>query len=241
MFNKQEKPQSSYREIMKATSLFGGVQVFQIIIQVIRSKFVAVLIGPTGMGIAGLLSSTLGLIGSLTEFGLGISAVKDIAAANETGDQNRIVSVVTVFRRLVWITGTLGSVVTLILSRWLSQLVFGNHDFTLAFILISITLLFTQLTSGQMALLQGMRKLQYLAKANLTGSALGLIVTVPLYFFLGIEGIVPGIIVTSVISLALSWFYSSKVKIQRNKVSLANSIIEGRSMLKMGFMISLSG
>ena len=51
--------QSSYRQIMKATSIFGGVQVFQIFFQVIRSKFIAVLIGPVGMGIVGLLTSTL--------------------------------------------------------------------------------------------------------------------------------------------------------------------------------------
>ncbi len=40
--------QSSYRQIMKATSIFGGVQVFQIIIQIIRSKFVALYLGPMG-------------------------------------------------------------------------------------------------------------------------------------------------------------------------------------------------
>ena len=56
------KQQASYRQIMKATSLFGGVQVFQIIIAVVRSKFVAILLGPSGMGIVGLLTSTTGLV-----------------------------------------------------------------------------------------------------------------------------------------------------------------------------------
>ena len=51
---------SSYRQIVKATSLFGGVQFFQIIISVIRSKFVAILLGPAGMGIVGLLTATTG-------------------------------------------------------------------------------------------------------------------------------------------------------------------------------------
>ena len=32
----------SYREIMKATSLFGGVQVFNIIVALIKSKIIAV-------------------------------------------------------------------------------------------------------------------------------------------------------------------------------------------------------
>src|SRR5580692_2237549 len=102
--------QSSYRNIMKATSLFGGVQVFNIIISIIRSKFIAILLGPAGMGIAGLLTSTTGLITGVTNFGLGTSAVKNVSAANSTGDNYKISTVISVLRRLVWITGTLGMI-----------------------------------------------------------------------------------------------------------------------------------
>lgn len=233
--------QSSYRQIMKATSLFGGVQVFQIIIQIIRSKFIAVLLGPAGMGIVGLLTSTLGLIGGLTNFGLGTSAVKNIAEANGTGNDTRIATVVTVMRRLVWITGLLGAVITIILSPWLSQLTFGNKNYTLAFVWISITLLFNQLSSGQMVLLQGMRKLQYLAKANLFGSLLGLIITVPLYYKFGIDGIVPVIIIASITTMLFSWYFSRNIDIEPVKVSKVRTVAVGKDMLKMGFMISLSG
>ena len=233
--------QASYRQIMKATSIFGGVQVFTIIISIIRSKFVAVLLGPAGMGIAGLLTSTTGIIGGLSNFGLGTSAVRDVASANGTGSEIRIATVVTVLRRWVWVTGTLGMLVMLVLSPWLSQLTFGNRNYTSAFIWISITLLFNQLTTGQLVVLQGMRKLQHLAKASLTGSVLGLIFTVPLYFRFGVDGIVPAIIIASVISLTLSWYFAKKVKIVPAKVSRVRTVAEGKNMLTMGFMISISG
>jgi O-antigen/teichoic acid export membrane protein len=231
---------SAYRQIMKATSIFGGVQVAEIVIQVIRSKFIAVLLGPIGMGIAGLLTTTINFIGVLSDFGLGTSAVKDIAAAHATGNENRIATVTTVLRRLVWITGILGTLITTVLSPWLSQLAFGNRDYTLAFIWISGTLLFAQLRSGQLVLLQGMRKIQYLAKANLYGSIIGLIVTVPLYYVLGLTGIVPGIIITSIIALTLSWIFVRKISIPAVKVTKARTIAEGKGMLTMGFTISLS-
>jgi O-antigen/teichoic acid export membrane protein len=233
--------QTSYRQIMKATSLFGGVQAFNIIISIIRSKFIAVLLGPGGMGIAGLLTSTTGLISGMTNFGLGTSAVKSVAAANATANQMRISIVITVFRRLIWITGILGTIVTLVLSPWLSKITFGNRNYTIAFIWISITLLFSQLTSGRLVLLQGMRKLQYLARANLTGSILGLVITVPLYYIWGTDGIVPAIIIASLVTLIMSWFFSRKVKIIPVKVSRIRTIAEGKNMLIMGFMISLSG
>ncbi len=74
---------------MKATALFGGVQIFNIFIQIIRSKVVATLLGPAGMGIMGLLNSTIDIIGKSTNFGLGLSAVKNIAAANSTKNKEQ--------------------------------------------------------------------------------------------------------------------------------------------------------
>jgi O-antigen/teichoic acid export membrane protein len=233
--------QQSYRQIVKATSLFGGVQVLQIIIQVIRSKFIAVLLGPTGMGISGLLNATLELISYLSNFGLRTSAVKNISAANASGDHVYIATVIFILKRLAWITGILGSLITLILSSWLSKITFGNHDYTIAFIWISITLLFNQLTTGQLVLLQGIRKLDYLAKANIAGSAFGLVLTVPLYYKWGIDGIVPGIIVTSLIALLVSWYYSNKMKLKDVTVSREIAFSEGKNMIYMGFLISMSG
>lgn len=232
--------QSSYRSIMKATSLFGGVQVFNIIIAILRSKIIAILLGPAGLGILGLLNSTTGLITLLTNFGLGTSAIRDIAAANESGDQNRISKIVSVFRRLVWITGLLGAVITFVSSSWLSELTFGNKDYTIAFMWLSCSLLFSQLTSGQKVLLQGMRKLKYLAKANMLGSFIGLVISAPLYYYYRVDGIVPAIIITSVFLLGITWYFGRKIKIERTAVTTKETVFEGKGMMKMGFMLSLS-
>ncbi len=231
----------SYLQIMKATSLIGGVQIFNILITIIRSKIIAMLLGPAGMGIMGLLSSTIGVISNLTNFGLGISSVKDIATANGTGDKKRISTVITAFQRVVWITGLLGLIVTAFLAPWLSQITFGNRNYTVAFIWLSFTLLFNQLSSGRLVLLQGMRRLNYLAKANIYGSVVSLFVTIPFYFFWGIDGIVPGIIGTASISLLLSWYFAGKIKIERIVLSRSQTVKEGKNMLRMGFIISLSG
>lgn len=234
-------PQSSYRQIMKATSLFGGVQIFSIIITIIKSKLIAVLLGPSGMGISGLLTSTTSLITGLTNFGLGISSIKEISEAYEAKDEMRISIVSIILKRLIWATGILGSIVTLVFSPWLSQITFGNKNYTFAFVCISITLLFNQISIGQTVLLRGMRQLQYMAKSSLIGSVFGLLTTIPLYYYLGIKGIVPGIIVSSLTALILTWYYSRKINIKPIFVSTLRTIYEGKGMLKMGFIISLSG
>jgi O-antigen/teichoic acid export membrane protein len=73
------------------------------------------------------------------------------------------------------------------------------------------------------------------------GSILGLIITIPLYYFFGIDGIVPGMIAASIVTLLLSWFFSNRIKIQPIKVNRIRTIAEGKNMLYLGFMISLSG
>lgn len=232
---------SSYRQIIKATSLFGGVQVVNIIIQIIRSKIISILLGPAGMGIVGLLNSTTGLITSITHLGLGTSAVKNVSISYSSGDESKVAITVSVLRKLVWITGLFGTILTIILAPWLSQITFGNQSYKISFIWLSITLLFSQISSGQLVVLQGLRKLQYLAKANLFGSALGLVITVPLYYIFHLRAIVPSIILTIIISMTLSWYYSNKVKLKQVKITRQLLFDEGIDMVRMGFMLSLSG
>ncbi len=232
---------SSYRQIMKATSIFGGVQVFNIIIQIIRSKVIAVLLGPAGMGVMGLLNSTISLVTSVTNFGLGTSAVRDISEANATGDENRVKETLSVFRTLAWGTGFLGLLLTLSLSPWLSQLTFGNYDYTFAFAVLSFTLLISQLTAGQTALLQGMRQIKWMAKAGMLSSAVGLVSSLPLYYFLGVQGIVPALVVTSIIIFCVQYYFSNKIKIKTRLLPLKSALQKGKPMIKLGFMLSLSG
>ena len=231
---------SSYRSIFKASSLFGGVQVYQILIGIIKSKFIAVLLGPAGMGIQGLYQSTLDMIKSVSALGLGQSAVRDISEANGSGDQQRIGKTVAIVSRLVWFTGLSGLVITLFLSPLLSKLTFGNSDYTWGFVILSSTLLFNQLCAGQKVVLQGMRRLKDLAKASAIGSTIGLLASIPLYYWFGVKGIVPTMVIISLAAMFLSWFYTRRIPIAKEKVSIQQAVASGRSMMKMGVSMSVS-
>ena len=231
---------TSYRQIVKSTSLFGGVQVFTIIFAIIRTKFIAILLGPAGIGIVGLLNSTISFISALTNFGLERSAVKNIALSNAHNDKGKISLTVSILRKLVWITGIFGALITIIFSSSISELTFGNKDYSSAFVWLSITLLVNQISIGQTVVLRGMQKLRFMAKSSLWGSLLGLIVSVPIYYFWGLDGIVPAIIISSLFALFISFHYSSKVGINTINPNNDEFYQEGRDMLKMGLILSLS-
>ncbi len=229
----------SYKQIFKATSIFGGVQVFNIAIGIVRSKGIALLLGPAGIGIVGLFSSTTGLISSFTNFGLGTIAIRDIAEAHAENNDERIGKIIAIFRKLVWLTGGFGALLCFILSPWLSKLTFGNSNYTWSFMFLSISLLFGQLTAGQNTLLQGIRKIKYLAFANMLGSVASVFVSLPLYYFYGEDGIVPAIIIMALVTLVVSNIFSRKLTIHKVKISFSESFKQGKGMLKLGFVLSL--
>lgn len=236
-----KKNNQSYKESLKATSLFGGVQLFNILIQLIKSKIIAILIGPTGMGIYGLFSQTDALIKSCTSFGLSSSAVKNISEANGTGDNNTVLTTTSIFRKLVWITGTLGALVCLIGAQWWSKFTFGSYQYTISFVILSCSMLFQQLTQGQTAILQGLRKYNYMAKANVFGNLIALFVSLPLYYYWRIDAIVPVMVMSSLVALLISWLFYRKLKLKPVKVNRPILINESKNMLLMGVSISFSG
>lgn len=232
--------QSEYRSIFKATSLFGGVQVWKILIEIVKQKCIAMFLGPAGMGIGGLYTSSIQLIQGLTALGLSQSAVRDVADANASGDLVRVSNTIITIRRLVWVTGLIGTFIVLLLSPVLSRSAFGNYDYTLPFAFLSITLLFNQISSGQLVVLQGLQKYKWLALSGVLGSLVGLMGCIPLYYFFRVDGIVPTLILNSVISLFFTWYFSHKIKVEYVSQTPKQTFVHGKQMLKMGVALSLN-
>ena len=235
----QQSELSRYRSSFGATLLFSGVQVYQILIRIVKSKFVALFIGPAGMGIQSLLHSTTDTISAATNLGLNTSSVKTISAANRDSNKELIEKNVTAQRRLIWITGLIGMLVCALLAPLWSQTSFGNSDYVTAFVLISSIVLLDQLNKGELALLQGMQQKKQLARANIIGQTLNAIVTIPLYYFFGVKAIVAALVLGSLISLCISLYYSRRLGVQKVQMTWRETFSIGREMIKLGFFLSL--
>ena len=230
----------SYKQIFKTTSIFGGIQVLNILIAVAKSKIVAILLGPAGLGIISIFNSTSTLIASCTNFGLNVSAVKSIALANQVEGKQHQSIVIAVVKKLIWVTGIFGFLITIILSPWLSKISFGNNTNTFSFALLGISLLTLHLSSGQNAILQGLRQIKLIALSSLIGSLIGLLLSIPLYYFFGAEGIVPAIVATSMASVLSSWYFLKKAQIYHVRVDYQTVRKEGKEIIRLGILISFT-
>ena len=107
------------------------------------------------IGISGIYQSTIDVIRSATSLGIGFSAVRDVAEAAGSNDSKQISKTITILRRWVWLTGILGTTVTLIFCVPLSISAFGNDSYAIGIAVLSLSLLFSAISAGESALLQG--------------------------------------------------------------------------------------
>ncbi len=230
---------SKYRSSFGATLLFSGVQVYQIIVRVIRSKFVAMFLGPEGMGIMSLLHTTTDLISTSTNLGLKTSGVKSVAAANSSHDEEKVSQITFVLRRLILLTGLIGTLICALGAPLWSDISFGNSDYQWSFVVVSIIILLDQLTNGEQVLLQGLQKKKYLARASIIGQTIGLFVAVPLYYYYHNDAIVWVLVIHSITAYCISLYFTRKIKFKSSFLSFNEVLTQGGGMIKLGFFLSL--
>lgn len=232
--------QGAYRQIFKATSIFGGVQFFNILLSLLRGKVTALLLGSSGFGLFNLLGAPLSMIGAVTGLGIGTSAVRDMALAHGSGDAERFGRTVKTFRRWVWFTGVLGMVSTLAAAPWLSWSSFGHGNYTWAFAVLSVTLFVGAISMGQGAVMQATRRLKDMALSGILSATSSFLISIPLYVWWGINGVVPLLVIASFISLLLSWWFSRRVPVSNVSMTWKESLHEGAGFAKVGFALTLS-
>jgi PST family polysaccharide transporter len=235
------KEENSYKSSLKATGITGLAQVIQIIIKIVNTKVIAFLLGPTGVGIIGMFQSTTNLINTISGLGLGSSAVRDIAQAVKQEDDEKISHTILTLRRLVWITGLVGAFFCVLAGPWLSQLSFNSEMYATEFRILGVMVFLSQITAGQMALLQGFRRLKEMAMASVLGGLAGLIFAVPLYWYFGIKGIVPALVILAIVPVVVAWWLAKGIRITRQSISQEKFRQVAIPMVKLGISTMLSG
>ena len=203
----ESKGLNSYRNIIKGSSFFGGVQVFNILISLIRGKFVAIILGPDGMGVSALFNSASNTIQRFASLGLNQSIIRDVSDDIE-GEEKRE-EVIRTSLGLTNLTALLGFIVCGALCLPLSKLTFGDYSYWWQFIMLGVGVWFAIAGTGKLSVLQGLHQVKRISKASIVGGLVGLCVGIPLYYLFGDKGIVPAIVA---VFLALYIFYSVSLK-----------------------------
>lgn len=232
---------SSYGQIVKSSSIMGGVAALSLVLSMIRTKFAAVLIGATGTGLLANFVAVQGLFATVSGLGIQSSAVRDVASAYAKGDSAQIGRAVLTLRRSCWITGVVGALALLLLSPWVSKLTFGSHEYQWQIAALGITILLGNLYGGQVALIQGTRRIADLARIQILAGAGGTGAAIACYFWLGLRGLVPALLISAVIQLVLAWTFARQVPVPVVTMSYRDSFMNARGMVSLGIAMMWTG
>ena len=226
------------RMAMKAMGLFGGVQVMGILCSIIRTKLVALWIGPVGIGLFGLFNNVLEMISTGTNLGIRSSSVRDISQALEQSDRGLVARMIAVVRKWSLWLGLGGALLTISLAPLLSELTFGDQTHIWGFVALSAAVLLQALTNGEYAVLQGTARLKRLASVTLWGTIVGLAVSVPLFYLLRERSILPSIIAYALALAAFAWMFRNR-DYPAAAVGRRETFDMGKGFVRLGIYMTL--
>ena len=234
---------SSYGEILKWSTLIGGSTVLTLAVGIVRTKAMAVLLGPAGFGLMGVFTSIADLARTAAEMGINSSGVRQIAEAVGSGDHDRIARTVVVLRRVAIVLGLIGALMLVLFARSISSLTFGTDEHADAVALLSVAVFLRLVTDGQGALMQGMRRIGDMAKTGVLGALLGTMLSIPIVYALGRDGVVPALVAVAAASCLVSWFYIRRIPVpaQLPILNSAEFRKEVSSLLGLGLAFMASG
>ena len=238
--NDTEKTRNSYTHVLKYTGVFGGVQGLNIIIGLVRSKLVAVILGPAGMGLASLLNTVANFVSQATNLGISFSAVKHLSEIFDSGDEQRIQEFVKTVRAWSMVAALAGAAVCMAAAPLLAGYAFGGEGHAWQVMALAPTVAAMALTGGETAILKGARRLRELALLQVAMVVMSLAIAVPIYLLMGIGGIIPVITLTALAALVVTARFSLRLYPLSLRCA-RRTLGEGTDMVRLGVAFIMSG
>lgn len=219
----------SRRDSLKNTMVIAVSRVVQILAGIVRSKAIALILGPVGMGLNGLYNSAINMISEFCVFGLGFSAVREIA-----GDRANAADTLKTVSSWLRMLAVIGLCATLVLAPVLSEWAFGDSSHAWGFRILSVAVFFNVMTQGMLAVLQGMREIKRLAYSSMAGALASIVIAVPLYWMMGDRGIPYAIAAASLAFFAIPAYHVSRLRLGKSSLRLREALKRGKEMMKLG-------
>lgn len=231
----KREPDDSYRHVLKYTGVFGGVQGLKIFVTLLRNKLASSLLGKVGMGVNGIFLNIGEIMNSWTNFGIPFYAVQRISEIYEEGTEDDLRRFVGVIRTWsVW-SALLGGMLCFFLASWLNGHYFpAGEQHTLEIMLLSVFVASMPIEAVECSLLKGLRQLRTVAFIEVMAALSTFALTIPLYFFFGLKGIVASLVLCGWAVAIIHLIFSTRLYSYRVKLFSRTTLREGWPLIRIG-------
>ena len=220
--------------------VIGSAQVVNILISIVRMKVLAVLLGPSGVGLLSIYNSLLGMVQQTAGLGMESSGVREIASSR--GDEATLSRVRRVLFAAHLIQGTLAMIAVWLLRERIAIWLFGDAVRATEVGLIGIAILLGLLASAQTALLQGLRKIGDLGRVTVIGAFVGTLAGLAAVWLQGESGFIWFILVQPLAAVLIALHYTRRLpKPIAARLSLVETWDVWKPMAKLGAAFMLAG
>ena len=229
-----------FGRILRSSALLGGAQVISLGTGFLRAKLVAVLVGPAGVGLIGILTSFSANLGTLAGWGLGTTAVRTISAADEADRPAKIAAVRKLGNSLAW----LGLLAGLLLFWPVGQLTFNSSEYALELFLAGLSVPCLVATSVWTSLLLANGQTKSFASIQIISAFGGLILGLPFIWFFGLTGIAASILIATVVTAIATWKaarkYCASSSAEADSGEIRSLLQLGTALMAVAFLSQLS-
>lgn len=230
-----------YQRIVRASAIIAMSSAMNIGIGIVRTKLMAMLLGPAGFGLMGLYNSIVDLAVSIAGMGVNNSGVRQIAEAASSDDRGKIARTAAVLRRVSILLGLLGACGLAVLASPVSILSFGDASRASAITLLAVAVFLRLIAAGRGALLQGLRRIGDIARVNVSGAALGTMASLPIIYFLREDGVALALVAVATFTLVPYWWYSRDIRVEGPNLATSGLYAEASQLIRLGMAFMLSG
>ena len=107
---------TSYRQIFQSSVVLGSARVLNMAMGMLRTKILAVFLGPEGTGLLGIYDGIATMVGTVTDLGVSRSGVREIAQSRGAGNPEGAARTVLTMNRVVGALGLIGTLAMIVLA-----------------------------------------------------------------------------------------------------------------------------
>jgi antigen flippase len=229
------------RDIVRSTLIVGGGSLVTVLCGVVRGKVISLTVGPSGVGLQGLLQSTLRTVSSIAGMSLSTSGVREVARLRGENNPIELSHTLRAVGRAALVLGALAALVLAVLHRPLARALLDDPTLGWMLAIVGLGVAAQVLYSVYDAFLRGFRRVGPLTKAAMLANVLATAVGSMFVLWLHTDGIVFALVsqplfVLGVVAVVGRDFSKHLVPVDRGRVDAA----VGR-VLRMGVVLTITG
>jgi O-antigen/teichoic acid export membrane protein len=193
---------------LKAFLSMGFASLVQVLMNIVRTKLIAVILGTAGVGITSLINNFITTITSFTNLGISNGIVREISKDKTNINYVKEVEItsyiVTLFLSLLSI------IFIIIFSKSISLKFLNNIGYKNYIIISSLAIPFLTLNVINISIINGFSNITNLSKANIISSFINLVISVILIYLFKLTGAIYSIVSVAVVTSLIYYFYGLK-------------------------------